>query len=163
MKYYKQQVNQGVIAAIELCLKSTSKSEMARTMGISPSKFSEILKERMAAGLDVIHCLCVEYLISADYIITGRGPMVRNPHASIQPDLPDVLIPDGDPSLYPRVDPTTKYIIMRNEELVRENEDLKTQIAELSKKQQSKKMSKEERLGIALMSSSQYSSKEGST
>ncbi len=133
MKYHKEQVNQRVIAAIELCLKSTTKSEMARTMGISPSKFSEILKERMMAGLDVIHCLCVEYLISADYIITGRGPMVRNPHASIQPDLPDVFIPDGDPSLYPRVDPTTKYIIMRNEDLVRDNEKLQAENKKLKK------------------------------
>ena len=133
MKYYKKQVNQRVIAAINYCLKTTSKSTMAQIMGITPSKFSEILNGRMAAGMDVIHSLCIDYSVSADYIITGRGPMIRTPFASPQPDISNEHVPNGDPSIYPHIDPTSKYILIQAEKIVRENERLKLENKELKK------------------------------
>lgn len=55
-----------------------SKKEIASIMGIKPSTLSEILKDRMSIGLYMIEPYCVNYNISVDWLITGRGEMMRN-------------------------------------------------------------------------------------
>lgn len=55
-----------------------NKAILAEKMGIKPAKFSEILNKRMKAGMDIIQKLCIDYEISADWLITGEGSMYRD-------------------------------------------------------------------------------------
>ena len=51
---------------------------MADSFGISPSKFSEILKERMNAGTEIMSKLSLLYNISATWLLTGEGEMTKS-------------------------------------------------------------------------------------
>ena len=48
-----------------------NKREIANNLEISPSKFSEILNNRMNAGVDVIQRFCSKYSINYCYIFDG--------------------------------------------------------------------------------------------
>lgn len=81
MKNYEIDINERVINAINYILASkieSNKAELADKFGIKPAKFSEILNKRMKAGMDIIQKLCIDYLISADWLITGEGEMLRD-------------------------------------------------------------------------------------
>ena len=81
MKNFEIDINERVINAINLILSSkieSNKAELAKKLGVKPTKFSEILNKRMKAGMDIIQKLCDEYNVSADWIITGRGDMFLN-------------------------------------------------------------------------------------
>lgn len=81
MKNFEIAINERVIEAIKSVLSSKygeNQTEFAKNFNISPSKFTEILKKRMKAGMDIIQKLCDEYDVSADWIVTGRGEMYRN-------------------------------------------------------------------------------------
>ncbi|MBQ3844737.1 MAG: hypothetical protein II817_07175 [Bacteroidales bacterium] len=80
MKNYKVIINQRVIDAINFILASNNgltKAFLAENLGVKPAKFSEILSKRMTAGMDIIQNLCIEYRISADWLITGEGEMIK--------------------------------------------------------------------------------------
>lgn len=74
----KLEINDRFIAAINNLLKDKglSKTSIAASLGVKPSKFSEILKNRMNAGTDIIAQLCETYSFSAIWILNGRGPML---------------------------------------------------------------------------------------
>jgi len=77
----KKAVNKRFIEAIEWLIsigKAESKSEIAKKANISPSKFSEILNNRMNIGTDLAGIVCFSYGISAEWLLTGQGTM----HAS---------------------------------------------------------------------------------
>ena len=73
----KNLINDRFVMALNIILstRNISKSELAKSLDISPSKFTEILKKRMLAGSDLISKLCVEFPVSYDFILTGMGPM----------------------------------------------------------------------------------------
>lgn len=80
----KEAINKRTIQAINYLLESKSgiaKSSMAESFGISPSKFSEILKGRMNAGTDIMSKLSVSYGISANWLLTGYGEMTDSVQA----------------------------------------------------------------------------------
>ena len=80
MKNFEIAINERVIEAINYILSSkieSSKAEFAEKLGVKPAKFSEILNKRMKAGMDIIQKLCIDYEISADWLITGGGSMQR--------------------------------------------------------------------------------------
>ena len=54
-----------------------SKSALAESMNVKPAKFSEILNNRMNAGVDAIADLCDQYSFSAEWILTGQGTMLK--------------------------------------------------------------------------------------
>lgn len=74
----KTEINERFIAAINSLLKDKglSKTGVAASLGVKPSKFSEILNNRMNAGTDIIALLCETYSFSAIWILNGRGPML---------------------------------------------------------------------------------------
>jgi len=74
----KVEINDRFIAAINSLLKDKglSKTSIAASLGVKPSKFSEILNNRMNAGTDMIALLCELYSFSAIWILNGRGPML---------------------------------------------------------------------------------------
>jgi len=72
----KQTINKRFIEAIDYILKNRkniNKSYIANVLDISNSKFSEILKGRMNAGIDSIAMLCDNFGISAEWILMGKG------------------------------------------------------------------------------------------
>lgn len=75
----KADINRRFIAAIESLLndKGLTKTKIAESLGIKPAKFSEILNNRMNAGVDAIADLCDLYSFSAEWILTGQGPMLK--------------------------------------------------------------------------------------
>lgn len=88
MKNFEVVINERVIEAINFILSSKielSKAELAKKMGIKPAKFSEILNKRMKAGMDIIQKLCIDYEISADWLITGEGSMCRETQTQGEP------------------------------------------------------------------------------
>lgn len=75
----KTEINKRFIAAIESLLKDKglTKTKVAQSLGIKPAKFSEILNNRMNAGVDAIADLCEQYSYSASWILNGQGPMLQ--------------------------------------------------------------------------------------
>ena len=94
----KVDINGRFIAAIDSLLKDKglTKTKVAESLGIKPAKFSEILNNRMNAGVDTIAELCEQYSFSAEWILTGQGDMLKSgqikgrskPGIAIKP-LPD--------------------------------------------------------------------------
>jgi len=92
MKNFEIAINERVIEAINYILSSKiemSKADLAEKFGIKPAKFSEILNKRMKAGMDIIQKLCIDYEISADWLITGEGSMYRTPGVMNEAPPPD--------------------------------------------------------------------------
>lgn len=76
----KEEINTRFVEAINSLLssdKELSKTEIACTLGIKATKFSEILNFRMNIGTDLAATLCHEYGINPDWLLTGEGSMLR--------------------------------------------------------------------------------------
>ncbi len=52
---------------------ANSQSDIASEIGVKPQKFSEIMNGRMKVGVDMVAAMCEKYLVSAEWILTGRG------------------------------------------------------------------------------------------
>lgn len=92
MKNFEIAINERVIESINFILSSkieSNKAELAEKLGVKPAKFSEILNKRMKAGMDIIQKLCIDYEISADWLITGDGSMYRSPGVMNEASPPD--------------------------------------------------------------------------
>ena len=92
IKNFEIAINERVIEAINAILSSglaLNKADLAEKFGIKPAKFSEILNKRMKAGMDIIQNLCIDYEISADWLITGEGSMYRSPAVMNEAPPPD--------------------------------------------------------------------------
>lgn len=74
----KQQINERFKLAINVLLKDKglTKTIIANNLGIKPSKFSEILNNRMNVGVETIALLCEEYSFSASWLLNAEGPML---------------------------------------------------------------------------------------
>lgn len=82
MKDYKIAVNKRVLECITFLLRFEKQAEICYNLGVKPAKFSEIMNERMAAGIDIIQNLCIQYNISPAWILLGEGEMLRTEEAS---------------------------------------------------------------------------------
>ncbi|MGM9739834.1 MAG: S24 family peptidase [Candidatus Cryptobacteroides sp.] len=74
-------INKRTIQAINYLLDTNpklTKTALADSFGISASKFTEILKERMNAGTEIMSELTRTYGISADWLLSGDGEMIKN-------------------------------------------------------------------------------------
>ena len=108
----KNIVNQRFIEVINFLIlekKVPSKSFLAEKFGITASKFSEILKERMNVGVDLLSVLIDDYEINAEWLLTGKGSMLKGEVKN------EVVTPNND-----------KYIAMleKNNALLEENKAL---------------------------------------
>ena len=75
----KDEINYRFIEAVNAVIQreSISKTSLAESLNVKPSKFSEILNGRMKAGADMIAILCDYYGISPDYVLMSRGGIFR--------------------------------------------------------------------------------------
>jgi transcriptional regulator with XRE-family HTH domain len=90
----KESIQERFIKAIYAVLRqnnSLNKASLAESLGVKPSKFSEVLNCRMKPGADMIALLCEYWDVSPDWILTSRGAVFRNyehkPPIWIQEDL----------------------------------------------------------------------------
>lgn len=78
----KEAINKRFIMAVEFLLKSNdyNKAYISSLLKISPSKFSEILNNRMNVGADTLGLFCINFDVNPDWILTGRGNklIIRN-------------------------------------------------------------------------------------
>ena len=97
----KSLINSRFISAINMILErdnGLTKGDLSLKFGISQQKFTEILKERMNVGADLLAGLITEYPdISAEWLLTGNGSMLKTPTASEPPCNPVVTpLEDGE-------------------------------------------------------------------
>lgn len=112
----KQGVNRQFTKAVESLLASEmvkSKRELAEKIGMTQSKLSEILNERMNVGVDALSALVTDYKVSADWLLTGNGAMMRAGFP-VPPPVKNVETPAGGDD---------RVIRILLEELRRANED----------------------------------------
>ena len=72
----KEQINSRVITAVETVLdkhNELTKTAIAKMLGIKPSTFTEILKGRMNASLDLMALLATNFGVSATWLLVGAG------------------------------------------------------------------------------------------
>ena len=75
----REHINTRALDAIAYLLSNGelhTKSSIANDLGISASKLSEILGERMKAGTEILAGLSSEYHISSQWLLTGEGDMI---------------------------------------------------------------------------------------
>ena len=54
-----------------------NKTELSKNLRLSKPKFSEILNNRMNVGIDTVALFCLLYEIRVEWLLTGKGKMVR--------------------------------------------------------------------------------------
>ena len=77
----KEQINSRVINAVGVVLdshKELTQTAIAKMLGIKPSTFTEILKGRMNASLDLMALLATNFGVSATWLLVGAGEMFSN-------------------------------------------------------------------------------------
>jgi plasmid maintenance system antidote protein VapI len=77
----KDEIQSRFIRAVYALLKedkSLTKTSLAESFNVKPAKFSEILNDRMKAGVDMIAILCDFWNVSPDWILMSRGPIFRD-------------------------------------------------------------------------------------
>lgn len=77
----KEQINSRVITAVEAVLdkhNELTKTAIAKMLGIKPSTFTEILKGRMNASLDLMALLATNFGVSSTWLLVGAGEMFVN-------------------------------------------------------------------------------------
>ena len=78
----KEPINARFLQIITYLLENNlvrSKGELADILGVKPSKFSEILNNRMMAGTDLIATICHKYpQLSSEWVLTGEGDMLKS-------------------------------------------------------------------------------------
>ena len=77
----KEQINSRVINAVGVLLnthKELTQTAIAKMLGIKPSTFTEILKGRMNASLDLMALLATNFGVSATWLLVGTGEMFAN-------------------------------------------------------------------------------------
>ena len=79
----KALINKRVLAALNYIIErhNVTKTALAEVLDTKPAKFSEILNERMNAGVDIMATICVTYNISAEWLLTGKGSMLKGAEA----------------------------------------------------------------------------------
>jgi transcriptional regulator with XRE-family HTH domain len=84
----KSDVNQRFIDSVNYLnsiKNGVNKTIIASNIDVSKSKFSEILNGRMNVGIEQIIKLSEVYDISLDYILLGKGEIVKTSNQNLQP------------------------------------------------------------------------------
>lgn len=69
IEVYKRLLSDGLV---------TSKKEFASSVGVSPSMITEISKGRSSVGTSAIQNIVLLYSVSGDWLLTGKGPMLKS-------------------------------------------------------------------------------------
>ena len=88
----KSLINKRFIACVDYIvneLRTDNKSSIAQKKKNTPSKFSEILHNRMSIGIEGLAVFAMNFEVDVNWILTGRGKMLlKTPaHFVKEPDL----------------------------------------------------------------------------
>lgn len=73
-------INQRFIFSVEYIISENiveKKKDIADILGITPSKFSEILNERMNVSAELLSIFSIKFGISVEWLLTGEGEMIK--------------------------------------------------------------------------------------
>ncbi len=89
----KESINKRFIESVQYILQWEKKGKMADSFQISSSKFSEILSERMKAGVELYSIIVSNYNINAEWLLTGNGSMIKEakPFEVEQNDIKEMI------------------------------------------------------------------------
>lgn len=100
----KESINKRFVEAANYLLSANivaSKGDISESLNIRPSKFSEILSFRMNAGTDLIAALSDLYNIDANWLLTGRPPMLKSESSPLMGEqAPIPTLPTAEASVY---------------------------------------------------------------
>lgn len=77
----KQEISNRTVESINYLLDNQNgltKTALADALFVKPAKFSEILNGRMLAGTDIMCVLAERFNISAEWLLTGTGSMIKS-------------------------------------------------------------------------------------
>lgn len=111
-----------------------SKGDIAELLDLKSSTFSEILKGRMNVATDHIAKLIVSYDISPEWLLTGRGEMLKNSGENGKNDTGC----DEKDKLIRELIKEIGDLRQQLGEQINENTHLQVEIDELNKKEQNK-------------------------
>jgi len=114
----KALINKRVLEAINYVITQfkITKTALADVFDVKPAKFSEILKERMNAGVDIMAVLCDTYNISAEWLLTGEGSMLKTtPPPETSSDSPETPSDTADKNKMLDTIVTQAHIIERQQ------------------------------------------------
>lgn len=86
----KNAINKRFIKAVGTVIEdglAKNKKEISLNLGISPSRFSEILNERMNVGLDIIQNFCNQYSVNYYYIFENSSDFYAHLNAHLNAHL----------------------------------------------------------------------------
>lgn len=89
----KEEINHRFIIAVNAVIANgliSSKTGLAESLGVKPAKFSEILNNRMKAGVDMIAIMCDFYKVSPDWLLMSRGNSIFRQDTT----LPQIWVDD---------------------------------------------------------------------
>lgn len=69
---------------------ATTQGEIAQTLGVKSAKFSEIMNGRMHVGVDMLSEISEEYLVSPEWLLTGRGDKIFRTSSILPTRLPNI-------------------------------------------------------------------------
>lgn len=81
----KKKVNDRVIIAVKQVMKSRpelSKTMLSELLGVTITSFSHMMASRMNASVETMTALILQFNISADWLLTGRGGMFSEPEGA---------------------------------------------------------------------------------
>lgn len=105
MKITKKAINDRFILAIEFLVNNKyvqSKKQISEELELKGSKLSEILSSRMHATTEVLANFCVIYDIDMDWLLTGKGDMLKSIDSHTQTHQEDLgqIIKESQVSIY---------------------------------------------------------------
>lgn len=114
----RENINSRALDAIGYLLASNdvyTKTSIAAELGISSSKLSEILGERMRAGTEILSGLSSHFNISSEWLLTGEGEMIRDTSTQEVEMSPDIVVPTKDKKEGPEMPCTDEFEYVNND------------------------------------------------
>lgn len=110
----KDEINRRFITAVHAVLANnliSSKAGLAESLGVKPAKFSEILNNRMKAGVDMIAIMCDFYKVSPDWLLMSRGKNIFRKDTL----LPDIWVDDENIDRKLPIDTPDSQIVLQKD------------------------------------------------
>ncbi|WP_311442662.1 helix-turn-helix domain-containing protein [Hoylesella enoeca] len=100
-----------------------TQGEIAKELGVKTAKFSEIMNGRMHVGVDMLAILSENYLVSPEWLLTGRGESMFRKSSILPTRLEDGKESWEHPYMFENEDEILKQRIDEVEEMERKEQE----------------------------------------
>lgn len=100
-----------------------TQGEIAEELGVKPAKFSEIMNGRMHVGVDMLAILSENYLVSPEWLLTGRGERMFRETSILPTRLKDGQENEDHPYIFEDEKEVIKQSITELEERERKEQE----------------------------------------